>query len=156
MFNTHVNLIDLADARGHPDHPLTKFATEKELSQYTLMTRRTVSASSAEASGLSRALLRYIFQPPDDNLRRDEFGQFIENQRFLAKPEPKKQSDELKGRAVESHGKKETCKARPASDKGNGDEAAKKRKARKKKRKATQTSTQPETGPVISFGAQYL
>ncbi|TEB06251.1 hypothetical protein FA13DRAFT_1585634, partial [Coprinellus micaceus] len=60
MFNTHVNLMDLADARRHPDHRLIKFATEKELSQYTLKAGKMVPASSDEASGVSRALLRYI------------------------------------------------------------------------------------------------
>jgi hypothetical protein len=106
-----------------------------------------VPASSDEASGVSRALLRYIHNHPQDNLQRDEFGQYIEKRRVPAKSKPKEQ-DELEGKVVEHPEKEEACLAQPGSDDGNGDEATKRGRAKKKKRKATQKGAQPVTGPA--------
>lgn len=80
MFNTHVNLVDLADTdidelALNTSQPITTFETEIALSEYTLETEKFMS-QKAVTGGVLRALLREILDPPADGGRRDAFGRF--------------------------------------------------------------------------------
>jgi hypothetical protein len=77
VFNTHVNLMDLAEVELHPGREVRLWPTEARLAKYTRDTGRIVSSSSPMAGGLLKALLRYIFHPPRKDLRRDQFGKYI-------------------------------------------------------------------------------
>ncbi|TEB19285.1 hypothetical protein FA13DRAFT_1744575 [Coprinellus micaceus] len=61
VFNTHVNLMDLAEVELHPGREVRLWPTEARLAKYTRDTGRIVSSSSPMAGGLLKALLRYIF-----------------------------------------------------------------------------------------------
>ncbi|KAJ7808396.1 hypothetical protein B0H14DRAFT_3152107 [Mycena olivaceomarginata] len=66
--DAHVNLMDFVDilTTGEPVH---RFATERELSEYTKSTGKIFPQSQAHGS-LLRHLLRRIWHPPPDNVRR--------------------------------------------------------------------------------------
>ncbi|TEB28866.1 hypothetical protein FA13DRAFT_1815691 [Coprinellus micaceus] len=75
--NTHVNLMDLAEAGLHPDRIVPIWQTEAARAAYTKRTQKIVSSRSPMAGGLLKALLRRILYPPDDDLRRDQYGNHI-------------------------------------------------------------------------------
>lgn len=77
MFNTHVNLMDLAEAGLHPDRVVPIWQTEAALAAYTKRTQKIVSSRSPMAGGLLKALLRRILYPPDDDSRRDQYGNYV-------------------------------------------------------------------------------
>ena len=60
MINTHVNLSDLLDTTLQ-DTRVHVFASEEELREYTLETRRIFPKEDAYAGGLLKYLLRQIF-----------------------------------------------------------------------------------------------
>jgi hypothetical protein len=62
VLSTHVNIVDLIDSpRTH--EPIYKFASEKELSAYTIRSKKFFPRESAYAGGLLRFLLRQILNP---------------------------------------------------------------------------------------------
>ena len=69
--------MDLAEADLHPDRMVPIWGTEAALAAYTKRTGRIVSASSPMAGGLLKALLRRILYPPDNDLRRDQHGNYV-------------------------------------------------------------------------------
>ncbi len=62
--NTHVNLVDLVDARG--TQVVEIFPSEKALSIYTLETKKIFPRKNVRAGGLLQALLRRILHPLDE------------------------------------------------------------------------------------------
>ena len=67
--NTHVNIVDLLDAGG--TKVVTRFPSEKALSEYTLATRKFFPRENVRAGGVLRALLRRILHPPDEPTRQE-------------------------------------------------------------------------------------
>ncbi|KAJ7301271.1 hypothetical protein DFH08DRAFT_978907 [Mycena albidolilacea] len=67
--DAHINLIDLVDVNttGAPVH---RFATEAQLSAYTMRTGKIFPRDLAYKGQLLRHLLRRIFHPPAENLMR--------------------------------------------------------------------------------------
>lgn len=67
--DAHINLIDLVDVKttGAPVH---RFATEAQLSAYTMRTGKIFPRDLAYKGQLLRHLLRRIFHPPAENLMR--------------------------------------------------------------------------------------
>jgi hypothetical protein len=59
-------LIDLIDARDDPNVEIIHFATEKQLSEYTLDARKVFPRNHEEAGTLLRYLLRHIMNPDPD------------------------------------------------------------------------------------------
>ncbi|RXW22108.1 hypothetical protein EST38_g3731 [Candolleomyces aberdarensis] len=74
VFNTHVNLVDLTTLPD--DEELTVFASERELSKYTLGEGGVFPKSSAIGTLLA-SLLRRIVSPPPEGSRRDLNGNII-------------------------------------------------------------------------------
>lgn len=69
----HINLVDLVDARNDPTKKIEHFATEFELSKYTLSTKKIFPRNHVDAGSLLEYLLRHIFNPGSVRRRRDEF-----------------------------------------------------------------------------------
>jgi len=62
VLSTHVNIVDLID-KPRTRKPIHKFASEVELSEYTIQSRKFFPRESAYAGGLLRFLLRHILKP---------------------------------------------------------------------------------------------
>ncbi|KAF5341039.1 hypothetical protein D9611_005935 [Ephemerocybe angulata] len=76
VFNTHVNLVDLTEAHTTLQKVRT-FATERELAQYTKRTAKYMPGRSPLMGGVLRALLRFITHPPENDLKRDQYGRYV-------------------------------------------------------------------------------
>ncbi|KAJ2925076.1 hypothetical protein H1R20_g12025, partial [Candolleomyces eurysporus] len=61
MLGVHVNLVDLTCRIGQSEIPI--FATEKELSEYTLDTNKIFPRENIHSGSLLKELLRHIFNP---------------------------------------------------------------------------------------------
>ncbi|KAF6760720.1 hypothetical protein DFP72DRAFT_1165877 [Ephemerocybe angulata] len=77
VFNTHVNLVDLTEANSNSQHKLVIFDTERELARYSKRTGRYMPSESPLVGGVLRALLRFLFNPPKEDLKRDQFGRYV-------------------------------------------------------------------------------
>ncbi|KAJ7745130.1 hypothetical protein B0H16DRAFT_1422369 [Mycena metata] len=67
--DAHVNLVDLLDILTTGD-PVHRFPTERALSAYTLATRKIFPRSKLYKGDLLKYLLRRIFRPPAENVKR--------------------------------------------------------------------------------------
>jgi hypothetical protein len=64
VMNTHVNLVDLIERKSQH---VTKFSSERELSEYTQEEKKYFPKENAYAGGLLKYLLRQIFNPSSSN-----------------------------------------------------------------------------------------
>ncbi|KAH6915629.1 hypothetical protein BKA70DRAFT_1178816 [Coprinopsis sp. MPI-PUGE-AT-0042] len=77
VYNTHVNLVDLTtNFKGI--RSITKFATEKQLSEYTrAASGRVMRRNLVDKNTILWTLLRRILRPPPEGSRRDETGHIV-------------------------------------------------------------------------------
>lgn len=76
VFNTHVNLVDLTEG-NESARKLVIFETERELARYSARKGRYMPSDSPMVGGVLRALLRFLKNPPEEDLKRDQFGRYV-------------------------------------------------------------------------------